>query len=847
MSHGPNSILARQGRALPTCGICLGACLIPVLACHGAVSAGETSSPSAGAVYLVPHSHIDVVWLWRFDPETIHRCCKPTFSRAVENLARFPEYVFCQSQVPLYEATERVYPDLFRKMEEYIREGRWEIVGGMYVEAEGGEPCGESLVRQCVLGKRYFKQRFGVDVTTGWQVDAWSHPGQLPQILAKSGINSYMFRRGTPGEDLFWWQSPDGSRVLACRPHNDDSTKGWLEHMKSIKERYGVNAAMVEMGRGDHGGGLDAKEIQAALDFAKEAAPDITVSFSTFKRYVDAVLAQKPRLPVIDTELGFELEGDLTNCGEIKKSNRECENALLTAEKWSTLAHMTCAGEYPAQELEEAWKKLLFNQFHDVLGGSLIPPAFDDAMVLYRSVRESAAEATNAALKALAKRIDTRGPGTPVIVFNPLPWTRTDLVEVDLAYPEAPSRVSLRDAKGRSTPVQVLERSEVKGKQHVRYLFIARDVPSLGYAVYHLAPEEQAPDNASSSPSASASALENDALRVEIDPASGWVSRIFDKQRHREVLDESGKGNQLLAIEDEGDSEGRFVLRQDRAPRPPGQAVEIDSKPSIQLIESGPVRATLRVEKTFRNSRFVQLISLAAGSSRVDFTLDMDWHDVHTMIKVAFPFALKDPEVTYDAPYAAIVRPADGNEYPAQKWVDMCADGSGAGLLNDARYAHDAQGSVLRMSVLRSPTQPANNTDEGSHTLGYAIYPHKDSWKKANVLRQGYAFNYPLMARVEPPHEGDWPAQRSFFAVEPNNVLLEVVKKAYDSDAVIVRLCEMHGEKAAARLTLPASVLSASETDLIEKPLRELPASGATLEFPMNPYEIKTIRAELRP
>jgi alpha-mannosidase len=421
------------------------------------------------------------------------------------------------------------------------------------------------------------------------------------------------------------------------------------------------------------------------------------------------------------------------------------------------------------------------------------------------------------------------------------------LVEVDLAYPETPSRVSLRDAKGRSTPVQVLERSEVRGKQHVRYLFIARDVPSLGYAVYHLAPEEQAPENASSSLIASASALENDALRVEIDPASGWVSRIFDKHARREVLDDSGKGNQLLAIEDEGDSEGRFVLGKDKAPRPPGQAVEIDSTPAIQLLENGPVRATLRVEKAFRNSRFVQTISLAAGIPRVDFTLDIDWHDVHTMIKVAFPFALKDPEVTYDAPYAAIVRPADGNEYPAQKWVDMCADGSGVGLLNDARYAHDAQGSVLRMSVLRSPTQPANNTDEGSHTLGYAIYPHKDSWKKANVLRQGYAFNYPLMARVEPPHEGDWPAQRSFFAVEPNNVLLEVVKKAYDSDAVIVRLCEMHGEKAAARLTLPASVLSASETDLIETPLRELGVSGNALELSMSPYEIKTIRIELKP
>lgn len=825
---------------------CVTLVFLAALACLGMVASAAPPASAPGTICVVPQSHIDVVWLWRFDPETIHRCCKPTFTRALNNLAQFPDYIFCQSQVPLYEATERVYPELFAKIQQYIREGRWEIVGGMYVEPEGGEPGGEALVRQCVLGKRYFRARFGVDVTTGWQADAWTHPAQLPQIMAKSGMDAFMFLRGSKGEHLFWWESPDGSRVLACKPLDHVTQEKWPRFLQSIKERYGVNTAMIEMGGGDHGGGMSAEQIQEALDFSKSQAPDTKVVFSTFRNYADTVLAQNPKLPVIPGELGFELQGDLTNCGEIKKSNRDCENGLLSAEKWASLAHAVCGFEYPFEELEESWKKLLFNQFHDILGGSLIPPAIADAMVQYQSVRDSVTAVTDPALRAFAKHIDTHGPGTPVIVYNALPWTRTDLVEVDIPFAYDPGPLLCLDRRQDAVPVQVLGIKQEKDERYLKCLFLAKDVPSLGYAVYHVVPQADVPDKITPALEASDSTLENATLRVELDPASGWVRRIYDKAHHREVLDESGMGNQLIAIEDDGDSEGRFVVHDDKFPYAPGKAGIIDSPPSISLEENGPVRATLLIKRTFRDSCFVQRVSLAAGLSRADFALDVDWHDEHIMIKTAFPMAVKKPVVTYDTPYAAVTRPADGHEYPAQKWVDMGGRHCGVSLLNDARYAHDAQGNVLRMSVLRSPDQPARNTDEGPHHLGYAIYPHEGSWKEGGTYRQAYAFNYRLQAIADTVHDGDWPEERSFVQVNPGNVLLEAVKKPYDGGGLLLRLCEMHGQKSTVHMTLPAAVGVACETDLLETPGRALNADGATLSFSINPYEIKTIKLEMK-
>ena len=795
-----------------------------------------------GVIHVIPQSHIDVAWLWRYDPETIHRCCKPTFSLALDNMDRYPDYTFSQSQVPLYQATEEVYPKLFERIRRYIGEGRWEIVGGMYVEFEGGEPCGESLVRQCVMGKRYFLEKFGLDVTTGWQEDAWSHPWQLPQILRKCGIDSYMFKRGGKGERLFWWQSPDGSKVLAYNSHvSREPSQSWIDLLSEMRKRYGVDRAMIRIGRGDHGGGPTPEEIEAIKRFAEKTPPEIEVKFSTFREFVDSILAQNPDLPVLNDELGFELVGDLTNCGEIKRNNRLCENLLLTAERFCSIASILFGEPYPSEELYESWKKLLFNQFHDIIGGSGIPPVCRDALRFYEIIRESGERLLRDSLSIILKNIKTDGEGTPLIVVNPLPWERTDLAEIEIQLSEGQDEIQLLDEDGNRVPIQIVERREEKDRRFLRFIFIAERVPSLGYRTYRVVRGEG--EISYPNPfSVEGLKVQNEFFSVEVDPDTGCLRSLLDRRDEREVLGASGRGNTLIAIEDEGDSEGRFVKGSDTIARPPGKAWDIISHPSIEICEEGPVRAKIRISRKFRNSSFTQEIMLYSKIERVDFNLIVDWHDIHWMIKVAFPLNVEDPEVTYNTAYGSVTRPADGLEYSAQKWVDLSTPGYGIALLNNARYGHDVEGNTVRMSVLRSPTEPAYNTDEGVHLIGYSLYPHSGGWREAGVMRRGYEFNYPLIALVGDNHPGDLPPSFSFLEVRPDNVIVEVLKRAYDSDEFILRLYEIHGESCEASIKLPCEISSACQTDLMERETGDVEFEGGVLKVQMSPYEIKTIK-----
>lgn len=791
-----------------------------------------------GVIYVVPQSHIDVAWLWRYDPETIHRCCKPTFSMALQNMDRYPDYTFSQSQVPLYQAVEEVYPELFERIKGYVEEGRWEIVGGMYVEFEGGEPCGESIVRQCVMGKRYFLERFGVEVKTGWQEDAWSHPWQLPQILKRCGMNSYMFKRGMKGERLFWWRSPDGSTVLAynSRVHGEPS-QSWIDLLGELRERYGVDRAMIRIGRGDHGGGPTPKEIEAIKRFAERVSPEVEVKFGRFVDFVEDLLAQNPELPVLNDELGFELVGDLTNCGEIKRNNRLCENLLLTTEKFCSIASILFGEPYPSEELYESWKKLLFNQFHDIIGGSGIPPVCRDAHRFYEIIRESGERLLGDSLALILKRADTTGEGSALIVVNPLPWERTDIAEAEFHLPEG-EEILLLDEEGNAVPIQLVERRKERGEQLVRFIFIAERVPSLGYKTYRIVRGARAEHPTPFS--IDGLRVQNEFFSLELDPETGCLKSLLDRRNGREIL--SGMGNLLVAIEDEGDSEGRFVKGSDTIAAPPGKARDIVSDPSIEICEEGPVRAKMRIRRRFRSSSFIQEITLYSGIDRVDFNLTIEWHDIHWMIKVAFPLNLDGPEVTYNTAYGSIVRPADGLEYPAQRWIDLSGREYGVALLNNGRYGHDVEGCRVRMSLLRSPTEPAYNTDEGVHQIGYSLYPHPGGWREAGVMRRGYEFNCPLITLVEDGHPGELPPSFSFLDVKPDNVIVEVLKRAYDSDDFVLRLYEIHGEGCQASIRLPCEINSAFEADLMEREIGEIEFEGKLLKVQMSPYEIKTIK-----
>jgi alpha-mannosidase len=805
-------------------------------------------------VHIIGQSHIDVAWFWPYYPETIYDCVKLTFTRAVDNLKMHDEYTFAQSQVPLYEAAEKYFPELFAEIMKYVKEGRWDIVGGMYVEAEGGEPCGESLVRQCLFGQRYFSKKFGVKVKVGWLPDSWTIPWQLPQILKKSGMDYLVFFRGAKGESLFWWEAPDGSRILACKP-----LRGFFGHRPfpnledlafDISRRYGVKNIPMIIGSGDHGGGPTYQEIQNIKELKASLTPKIEIRFSTPHQFFEALSKEAEGLPVLKDELDWELVGDLTNCARLKQENNLSEVTLITAEKFSSIAMHFTGMPYPQAEFNTAWEKVLFNQFHDIIGGSIIPSAQEDAHKLYNEAIQTGGKVLGESLRSISSIIDTSDGGLNVIVFNSLSWNRTDLVDVELDLPDGWKEVKLLDPEGREVQVQIVERCEREGKVHLRLIFIVENVPSLGYKTYRVVPAEGGKCDVDSI-KITEEEIENDFFKVRVSKTTGHVESIFDKENNIEVLDGNAKGNVLQLIEDLGDSEGRLIPGIDRSNKFIGHSWSIDSKTSLEVSERGPVRAKLTVRRASNNSTYMQEIVVYSKIKRIDFNLTVDWHEIHKALKVSFPLNITNPVLTAGIQYGDANRIPNGEEQPFQRWIDMSeADKThGVALLSNSKYSYDARNNIVRLTLLRSPTEPAYNVDWGIHNIRYSIYPHKGDWRSSEVVQRSYEFNHPLIALVEKQHEGILRKVGSFLQVEPKNVIIDCVKKAEDDENLILRLYECTGVETEAEVTLNLnrSIKDAYKTNILEdKILEKIKVYENKLKFPLKPYEIATIKIVLK-
>jgi len=814
-------------------------------------------------IHICGQSHIDVAWLWRYDPETIHDCCKLTFTRAIDNLRLDKDYVYIQSQAVLYETVEKHFPEIFAEIAKYVREGRWVIVGGMYVEPDCGIPCGESLIRQCLFGQRYFKSKFGVTCRIGWLPDTWIHNWQMPQILKKCGMDYFCFSRGAKGEEIFWWEAPDGSRVLAYRlrwgkfkvdprPTYGKPDPDLKEFILEVFRRYGLKDAMMIIGAGDHGGGPTYQEIQNVKKVASDLEPEIQVKFSRPDGFFDKIVKEADDLPVLKDELDFELVGDLTNCARIKKRNRLAENLLLSTEKFSLIASKLSGFEYPEKQLNRAWRNILFNQFHDIIGGSVIPEAERDAHILYDETFDIGNDLLRKALESIMSKVCMDGDEMAIIVFNSLSWVRSDVVDVELKVPSSWKSINIIDPEGKPVPLQIIKHGR-NGK--LRVLFEAEDVPSLGYKIFRVTRGE-VPIGHEGELRAEKDLLENRFYRVSINEI-GLVDSIIDKKNGRELIAGSLGGNLLQLIEDMGDSEGRLIRYTsdgrifNRSNVFVGKAWNITSKPTVRVIENGPVRARVRITRSFKTSRYTQEVILYSRLDRVDFNLRVDWHEIHSALKVGFPFNISDPTFTYEIPFGAVTRPISDEERPLQRWIDVSeSDGSyGVTFLNDSKYGCDYRDGMVRLTILRSPTWPAFNTDEGLHEIGYSLHPHIGDWIRGDAVRKGYEFNYPLIPYVKSISKVEMPFSFSFIQAEPENLIVTAVKKAEDTEDVILRLYETAGKRADARITLNLyrGISSAVKTNFLEETvLEEIEVSGDTVNFNVNPHEISSIKISLK-
>ncbi|MDZ7331411.1 MAG: glycosyl hydrolase-related protein [candidate division KSB1 bacterium] len=818
------------------------------------------------------NAHIDCAWLWRY-LETIN-VAKNTFSSVLDMMEARPDFTYTQSQAHLYWWMETLHPNVFQRIQQRVADGRWEIVGGMWVEPDCNLISGESWARQLLYGKRYFREKFGVDVKIGWNPDSFGYNWNMPQFYRDAGITAFITQKIGWNDTnmfpyrLFWWQAPDGTKILTYFPNdyvneikNPFALVDWL---RQFEANTGLKNMLVLYGVGDHGGGPDLEMINR-IEALKKLDIYPTVRYGTASEYLDWIRSQDlSNLPVWTDELYLEYHrGTYTTQSNTKRHHRESEQLFGNAEQIAAIAGLY-GHPYHRTDMLAGWRGVLFNQFHDILPGSSIYAVYKDADELYQQSQQIAKHELETSLKFLATLINTKTKKnvTPVLIYNPLAWTRTDIVE--LLLPEDDHQIySLFNSQGKAIPSQIVS----AGRYRNKILFIAEDIPAMGYAVYELRSQ---PPNQWQHLSATDLSAENEFYRLSIDSTTGWLSSIYDKRLERELL--SGPGNELQLIKDTPSAWDAWNLGL-------GERYPSNFR-GARLIEEGPVRSVIRVQHDFLkpgveksyptpnnpNSYFTQDIILYRGIDRIDFVTEADWWEEHVMLKVAFAVAASDSLASYEIPFGTIRRPTTMRndwekarfEVNQHHWFDLtdATQQFGVSLLNRAKYGGDIHGQVMRLSLLRSPKWPDPMADMGKHRIEYSLYPHSGDWKTGNSIRRGYEYNYPLLARIISSQKGKLPKVHSFISVAPENVLLATIKiaepeKSFDFDAQadphiwIVRLYETHGEAAETVVRFPRPVKRACKSNFLEEEGEPLTFEANQVKFNLNAHQIITIKVWL--
>jgi alpha-mannosidase len=807
------------------------------------------------------NSHVDMAWLWPWT-ETVE-IVRNTFRSALDLIREYPDFTFSMGSAQTFSWMEEKYPDMFREIQQRVKEGRWELVGGMWVEPDLNMPAGESLVRQLLTGKRYFQEKFGVDVKIGWNPDSFGYSWQLPQIYKRSGIDYFVTQKLLWASDttkfpykLFWWESPDGSRVLTYFPQ--DYAGGLeAEHMATnlsvwAPALYGKDTAnqpemMHLFGVGDHGGGPTREMLDngARLQAAGVVYPKL--KFGTAAGFFAELEKKLPAMtvPVWKDELYFEYHrGVMTSQADTKQRIRHAEELLLNAEKFSSFA-VPFGYQYPQAKLNDAWRRLLFDHFHDIMPGSGIAVNYLDAKRNLEEADRLSTEAMDGGLRRIAANIATDAQkGVPVVVFNSLSWPRTEVVEIEAQMQRPASDVEVVDPAGTRVASRILAND---AQTNTVRLLVTASVPALGYQTYYVRAGKSAPP---AGVKASATSIENEFVRVAVDPQTGCITSLFDKRSGTESLAPAACGNLLQTFVDKPKQWDAWNIDADFE----NQHWDLDKADEVKLLEDSPLRAVIRVRKHFQNSTFIQDITVYAGVPRVDVKMQAEWHEKHILLKVAFPLAAHNDKATFEIPFGSIERPTTRNtpaerakfEVPAERWADLSDASHGFSLLNDCKYGYDAKGNVLRLSLLRSPDFPDPHADEGHHAFTYSLYPHGGGWREAQTVRRGYELNYPLLPLTATDHTGNLPGARSFLEVREDNVIVTAVKKSEDDDALVIRFYEWAGRGGDVHLRLPAPAAHAETTNLMERDGQALaPAAGNEIVVPVAPFEIKTVKVSL--
>jgi len=797
-----------------------------------------------GLMHLVGHSHLDLVFMWPYR-EYIRKVGR-THATMLRLMEQYPDFKFSQSSAKIYLDMKENFPEVYEQVKERIAEGRWEAIGALWVEPDCNLINGESFVRQILYGQRFWQEEFGVQSETCWLPDVFGNSWAMPQILQRSGIKYFLTNKMFVWNDTnrwrsntFWWQGSDGSRVLGVVPPGhfigmvdpDHMDKHW----RDFSDKETIGESLYCYGWGDGGGGVDPEMLECAVRY-QDFPGLVPLKFSHPEEALASIAsnATDDNIPTWRNELYLEAHrGTFTNKGRLKKLNRQAEQLYRQAEMLATFAWLKGA-DYPSNALDSGWQDLLTTQFHDSLPGTHISEVYpfllneyDNIFVIGEQVRDD----------ALQSMFEVDSDGENLLIMNTLPRPIVDQIEIpaDILSGKLPTNVN-----GNVLPAQSIIRLE--GTESVLITLSDDDaIPAVGTRIFNLA---DATANTDVGVTVEVNALENQYLRAEFNE-TGELTRLWDKVAERDVLLDGEVGNQFKMYEDKPGKYDAWdiVATYTEHEMPLRGTVTLESE------EAGALRGSLKLTRTFGDSKLIQRISLSANQRSLTFETEIDWYERQRLLKVGFPLAINAEKATYDIAYGNIQRATHRNtsydaamfEVPAHWWMDMSEGNYGVALLNDCKYGYEADGNLMRLTLLKGSIYPDPTGDREMHHFTYVLQLHDGDWRMGDVHGQASLLNTPLIfARTNQAV-----ASQSLLSYEADNVTLEAIKRSEDGEYLIVRLVERYNQLTRLPVTFNQAIQSAWTCDLMEREEVELEPDGNTVAVRLKPNEIVTVKVKL--
>lgn len=816
-------------------------------------------------ITLVGHSHIDVAWLWRL----LHTREKTSrsFSTVLKLMDEYPEYTFVQSSPQLYKFIKEDYPEIYAKIKEKIKAGKWEVTGGMWVEADCNLTSGESLVRQFLHGRKFIQEEFGLDWNILWLPDVFGYSWALPQIIKKSGMKYFMTTKiswsqfNHPEYDTFKWRGIDGTEVLThfittpeINNQEDFYTYNGLlnpESVKGIWDNYQQKEINDELllayGWGDGGGGPTRKMIETGKNIRKiPGMPEIEFGKAeTYFSRLDQKVSSNKNLPVWDGELYLEYHrGTYTSQAEVKKNNRKAEILLHDAELFNSLSAAKNYLRYPAQIFKNNWETVLKNQFHDILPGSSIKEVYQDSKAEFKAVFESTEAVLESSLENIAAQI--KGEEKKLVVFNSLPWQRSGYIEFEgreIRLENIPASGYkayniVENSEGLKLEAEITAKKEADFRESQIQYLKAKSKSQTSFIenknnLLKLKEDKKL--------------VENRYYKIKLNKL-GQIISIFDRQYQREVLPEGSRANLLQAFEDRPmrfDAWDIDIYYQEKE-------YEINDLQDMKIDKLSD-KIIVNLEWKFLKSTIKQKMIVYANQRRIDFKTNIDWQEKQILLKTAFPVDLRTTKATYEIQFGNVKRNTHWNtswdyakfETVGHKWADLSERDYGVSLLNDCKYGYDIKDQTMRLTLIKSGIYPDPEADQGKHSFTYSLYPHAGDWFEGETVKEAYQLNYSLKTVISQSSLGEQPQQKSYIKVDADSTILETVKKAEDSEALILRFYEYGNRREKVNIKLDFKFKEIKECSLIEEELTELKHEADSFEFEIKPYEIKTFKIDL--